>query len=32
MQDEPAQDTFLEQSCQGYTEDEVTEITEYLAG
>lgn len=31
MQDEPAQDPFLEQLCQGYTEDEVTEITEYLA-
>lgn len=32
MQDESAQDPFLENLCQGYTKDEVTEIKQYLTG
>ncbi|BAY30485.1 hypothetical protein NIES2107_23300 [Nostoc carneum NIES-2107] len=31
MQYEPPKDPFLEQLCQGYTEDEVIEIKQYLA-
>ncbi|QSJ19870.1 hypothetical protein JYQ62_14870 [Nostoc sp. UHCC 0702] len=32
MQDEPTQDPFLENLCQGYTKDEVIEIKQYLTG
>jgi hypothetical protein len=32
MQDESIQDPFLEQLCQGYTEDEISEIKQYLTG